>query len=152
MEARGRRSDIRSRRSGIKLISDLRLLTSGMDGFSNLYGFYDLKYLNDFNGLNGLPFAAYRSPLEDLANRPIDQSVIATCPQPACPEPACPEPVEGSKDALCELVSLPPREEASRVAHNLQRLLAIQISAGTTKVTKEIFLTLSSSLCSSWFP
>jgi hypothetical protein len=42
--SRTQRSDIRGLRSGIKLISDLRLLTSTIDGF------YDL---NDFNDLNG---------------------------------------------------------------------------------------------------
>jgi hypothetical protein len=40
-------SDIRGLRSGIKLISDLRLLTSAIDGF------YDLNDFNDFNDLNG---------------------------------------------------------------------------------------------------
>ena len=35
-------------RSGVKLISDLRLLTSVID---------------DFNGFNDLPFTAYRLPL-----------------------------------------------------------------------------------------
>ena len=47
---RTQRSDIRGLRSGIELISDLRLLTSAIDGF------YDL---NDFNDFNGLPFTAH---------------------------------------------------------------------------------------------
>jgi hypothetical protein len=33
----------------------------------------------------------------------------------------CPEPVEGSKDSLSWLLSLPAREGASSLAHNLQR-------------------------------
>jgi len=49
---RTQRSEIRCRRSGIKLISDLRLLPSVMDGF------YDLTVFND------------------LTNRPIDQSTL----------------------------------------------------------------------------
>ena len=40
------KSEIRRQRSGVKLISDLRLLTSVINGF---YGFYDLNDLIDFN-------------------------------------------------------------------------------------------------------
>ena len=45
LEIRGQRSDVKGQRSGVKLISDLRLLTSVID---------------DFNGFNGFPFTAYR--------------------------------------------------------------------------------------------
>jgi hypothetical protein len=43
--SRTQRSEIRCRRSGVKLISDLRLLTSLMDDFNGL---------NDLNSLNHL--------------------------------------------------------------------------------------------------
>jgi hypothetical protein len=42
--SRLQRSDIRGLRSGIKLISDLRLLTSAINGF------YDLNDFNEWNG------------------------------------------------------------------------------------------------------
>ena len=42
---RNQRSEIRRQRSGVELISDLRLLTS---------------VIYDFNGFNDLPFTAYR--------------------------------------------------------------------------------------------
>jgi hypothetical protein len=42
--------------TGLKLISDIRLLTSGIDGF---YDFYDLNGLNDFPiDLTGVVFLA----------------------------------------------------------------------------------------------
>ena len=43
-EGRGQRSEIRSQWRGLKPISDVRLLTSGIDDF---YGFYDLNGFND---------------------------------------------------------------------------------------------------------
>ena len=49
--SRTQRSEIRCLRSGLKPISDLRPLTSVMDGF---YDFYDLNDLNEFNDLNDL--------------------------------------------------------------------------------------------------
>jgi hypothetical protein len=51
-DGRTQRSEIRCQRSGIELISDLRLLTSVMDGF---YGFNDLNDLNVFNGFDQFP-------------------------------------------------------------------------------------------------
>jgi hypothetical protein len=48
---RNQRSEIRRQRSGVKLISDLRLLTSVIDDFY------------DFNGFNDLPFTVYLSPI-----------------------------------------------------------------------------------------
>ncbi|MFA9434294.1 MAG: hypothetical protein ACERKR_06415 [Deltaproteobacteria bacterium] len=59
---RNQRSEIRRQRSGVKLISDLRLLTSVIDdfygfydfcGFYDFYGFCDLYDLNDLNDSNG---------------------------------------------------------------------------------------------------
>jgi hypothetical protein len=41
-----RKSEVRRQRSGIKLISDLRLLTSTIDDY---YQFNDLNGFNDFN-------------------------------------------------------------------------------------------------------
>jgi len=46
---KNQRSEIRRQKSGVKLISDLRLLTSVIGDFNELNGF------NDFNGL---PFTA----------------------------------------------------------------------------------------------
>jgi hypothetical protein len=41
-EDRNQRSEIRRQQSGVKLISDLRLLTSVIDDFYAFYGFNDL--------------------------------------------------------------------------------------------------------------
>jgi hypothetical protein len=55
MEHRAARSrkgaEVRGQRSGVKLISDLRLLTSVR---------YDFNGLNGFYGFNDLPFTVYR--------------------------------------------------------------------------------------------
>jgi len=48
---RNQRSEIRRQRSGVELISDLRLLTS---------------VIKDFNGFNDLPFTDYRLPFTAL--------------------------------------------------------------------------------------
>jgi hypothetical protein len=40
-ESSGQKSEIRRQRSGVKLISDLRLLTSVIDDFYAFYDFYD---------------------------------------------------------------------------------------------------------------
>jgi hypothetical protein len=48
---RNQRSEIRRQRSGLKLVSDLRLLASVIDGFYDFYGF------------NDLPLTAYCLPL-----------------------------------------------------------------------------------------
>jgi len=48
-DCRNQRSEIRRQRSGVKLISDLRLLTSMIDDFCAFYGFY---------GFNDLPLTA----------------------------------------------------------------------------------------------
>jgi hypothetical protein len=50
---RNQRSEIRRQRSGVKLISDLRLLTSVIDDF------YEFNDLNGFNDFNSLPFTAH---------------------------------------------------------------------------------------------
>ena len=44
---RCQRSEIRSQWRGLKPISDVRLLTSGIDDFYDFYGFYDFYDLND---------------------------------------------------------------------------------------------------------
>ena len=46
-DGRIQRSEIRCQRSGIELISDLRLLTSVMDGFYDLNGFDCLNELTN---------------------------------------------------------------------------------------------------------
>jgi len=51
---RNQRSEIRRQRSGVKLISDLRLLTSVINDFYDFYGFYDLR------------FTAYRLRLDEV--------------------------------------------------------------------------------------
>ena len=48
-EVRGQKLEIRSQWRGLKPISDVRLLTSGMDDF---YGFYDFYVFYAFNDLN----------------------------------------------------------------------------------------------------
>ncbi len=54
---RNQRSEIRRQRSGVKLISDLRLLTSVIDDFNDLNGLNDFY---DFYGFNDLPLTAHR--------------------------------------------------------------------------------------------
>ena len=56
-DCRLQKSEVRRQRSGVKLISDLRLLTSVIDDF---YAFYD------FYGFYDLPLTAYR--LEEMRN------------------------------------------------------------------------------------
>ena len=53
-EVRGQKLEIRSQWRGLKPISDVRLLTSGMDDFYGFYDFYVFYAFNDLNGLNGL--------------------------------------------------------------------------------------------------
>jgi hypothetical protein len=52
---RTQRSEIRCRRSWVKLISDLRLLTSAMDGFNDLNDFNAFNDFRKLNGCNDLP-------------------------------------------------------------------------------------------------
>ncbi len=54
---RNQRSEIRRQRSGVNLISDLRLLTSVTDDFYDFYDFYA------FYGFYDSPLTAHRSPL-----------------------------------------------------------------------------------------
>ena len=42
------KSEIRRQRSGVKLISDLRLLTSVIDDFYDFCGFYDFNEFSNF--------------------------------------------------------------------------------------------------------
>ncbi len=42
-----KRTEIRRQRSRVKLISDLRLLTSVIDDFYDFYDFYDFNYLTN---------------------------------------------------------------------------------------------------------
>jgi hypothetical protein len=51
---------------GVRLISDLRLLTSMIDDSYNIYDFY---YLNGFYGFNDLLFTVYRSAMHYDLNR-----------------------------------------------------------------------------------
>jgi len=44
VEGRGQISEVRRQRTGVKLISDLRLLTSVIDDFYDFYGFYDSPF------------------------------------------------------------------------------------------------------------
>jgi hypothetical protein len=53
-ESSGQKSEIRRQRSGVKLISDLRLLTSVIDDFYAFYDFYDFY---DFLGRTHLNLA-----------------------------------------------------------------------------------------------
>ena len=48
-DCRNQRSEIRRQRSGVKLISDLRLLTSMIDDFYAFYGFKDLPLTGRFS-------------------------------------------------------------------------------------------------------
>ena len=48
------RTEVRRQKSGVKLISDLRLLTSVINDFYDFYGFYDLR------------FTAYRLRLDEV--------------------------------------------------------------------------------------
>ena len=59
--ARNQRLEIRRQRSGVKLISDLRLLASVIDDF---YDFYDLKELNDVSGRTFLKYNRRGSRLQ----------------------------------------------------------------------------------------
>ena len=52
----GQLAEIRRQKSGVKLISDLRLLTSMIDDSYNIYDFYDL---NGFYGFNDLLFTVH---------------------------------------------------------------------------------------------
>jgi hypothetical protein len=45
----------RTQRSGVKLVSDLRLLTSVVDDFNDLNDFNDFKDFCKLNGCNDLP-------------------------------------------------------------------------------------------------
>ncbi len=75
---RNQRSEIRRQRSGVKLISDLRLLTSVIDDFNDLNGLNDFY---DFYGFNDLPLTAYR--LRFLRGCPfLGQSRRLNSPQP----------------------------------------------------------------------